>query len=149
MCINKSSRLHLSALFTLFVCIGFPLAATAQPPAVTNTCEGIKAAYPVLGAQCTKAYKRVNHNPTSEDERYSAYRARKSVLEIFRKAYLCNGYYDASRSSQDRFKSGEDGHIQQLNQLIASMVNAGDQHQPPNFSRRDLSGVSIKKKQCK
>lgn len=124
-------------------------AALAAPPATVATCQGITDAYPVLGAQCTNAYAKVSHNPGNATERAAAFRARIPVLQIFRKALLCNGMYGASSAAQRNFKAGEDGHIAALANLRAAMTNAGDANIPAAYTADDLRDSAINKQQCK
>ena len=141
-------RAALAATYSLFICLA-PNAAFAAPPATEATCAGIKAAYPILGTQCEKNYSQINHAPANATERAQTYRARLAVLIIFRKALLCNGMYGASTIVQQRFSSGEEGHIVALDGLRVSMVSAGDPNIPPAYSSDDLRRVTIKKQQCK
>ncbi|MFT4209835.1 MAG: hypothetical protein QM625_22505 [Ralstonia sp.] len=66
-----------------------------------------------------------------------------------RKALLCNGMYDAPKSAQQRFSSGEAGHLQAPAILNAAMAAAGDPDVPVLSTAADLSDVSINKQQCK
>lgn len=70
-------------------------------------------------------------------------------MDIFRKALLCNGMYGASKPAQQRFSSGEAGHLQALANLNAAMTIAGDPNVPVLYTASDLSDVSINKSQCK
>lgn len=124
-------------------------AAFAAPPATVASCEGIKAAYPILGTQCENQYGKINHAPANAEDRLTTFRARISVLQIFRKALLCNGMFGAKQSAQESFKSGEDGHLTALVNLRQAMNNAGDLNVPPAYTDNDLKSISIKKQQCK
>lgn len=124
-------------------------AALAAPPATVASCDGIKDAYPILGTQCANHYAKINHAPATAAERRETYSARIAVLDIFRKALLCNGMYGASKPAQQRFSSGEAGHLQALANLNAAMTIAGDPNVPVLYTASDLSDVSIKKSQCK
>ncbi|MDH5822884.1 hypothetical protein QFW77_07740 [Luteimonas sp. RD2P54] len=126
-----------------------PAASFAAPPATVATCDGIKEAYQVLGAQCTAAYGRIAHAPANAQQRLQSYRARIAVLEIFRKALLCNGMYGATADAQRRFASGEPGHLQAIANLHLAMTNAGDPIVPPLYTAGDLGDVSVTKQQCK
>lgn len=123
-----------------------PSTATAAPPAVLATCAGIKNAYPVLGTQCENAYANINHAPANAADRLTSFKARKNVLEIFRKALLCNGMYGATKQAQTTFSQGEAGHVTALNNLQVAMTNAGDQNIPAGYNP---DGVTINKQQCK
>jgi hypothetical protein len=124
-------------------------AALAAPPATVASCDGIKDAYPILGTQCANHYAKINHAPATAAERRETYSARIAVLDIFRKALLCNGMYGASKPAQQRFSSGEAGHLQALANLNAAMTIAGDPNVPVLYTASDLSDVSINKSQCK
>lgn len=124
-------------------------AALAAPPATVASCDGIKDAYPILGTQCANHYVKINHAPATAAERRETYSARIAVLDIFRKALLCNGMYGASKPAQQRFSSGEAGHLQALANLNAAMTIAGDPNVPVLYTASDLSDVSINKSQCK
>jgi hypothetical protein len=126
-----------------------PTAAVAAPPAALATCPGIRAAYSILGTQCETAYAIIDHQPTSAGERRASFGARKTVMQIFRKALLCNGLYGASKSAQQRFQSGEEGHLTAIDLLHTAMVNAGDPNIPAAFTVADLNLVKINKAQCK
>jgi hypothetical protein len=123
-----------------------PTAASAAPPAVVATSDGIKAAYQVLGVQCENNYAKINHTPANRDQRAATFKARAAVLVIFRQALLCNGLYGATGAQQDRFRSGEDGHVTALTQLHTATITAGDPN-PGNLP--DLSSISMRKQQCK
>ncbi|WP_024974514.1 hypothetical protein [Ralstonia pickettii] len=124
-------------------------AALAAPPATVASCDGIKDAYPILGTQCANHYAKINHAPATAAERRETYSARIAVLDIFRKALLCNGMYGASKPAQQRFSSGEAGHLQALANLNVAMTIAGDPNVPVLYTASDLSDVSINKLQCK
>lgn len=124
-------------------------AALAAPPATVASCDGIKDAYPILGTQCANHYAKINHAPATAAERRETYSARIAVLDIFRKALLCNGMYGTSKPAQQRFSSGEAGHLQALANLNAAMTIAGDPNVPVLYTASDLSDVSINKSQCK
>ncbi|BAY29802.1 hypothetical protein NIES2107_16460 [Nostoc carneum NIES-2107] len=83
-------RLALVATLILIISLA-PNAAFASPPATVASCEGIQEAYPVLGTQCEKEYNRINHEPGNAKDRLTTFKARVAVLEIFKKASLCNG----------------------------------------------------------
>jgi hypothetical protein len=124
-------------------------AALAVPPATVASCEGIQDAYPILGTQCANSYAKINHAPANAAERRETYSARLAVLQIFRKALLCNGMYGASKPTQQSFSSGEAGHLQALANLNAAMTTAGDANVPAAYTSTDLNSVSINKPQCK
>jgi hypothetical protein len=126
-----------------------PAAAFAAPPATVASCEGIKDAYPILGTQCVNTYASISHNPTTPAARHTSFGARKTVLQIFQKALLCNGMYGATAAVQQRFKSGEDGHLQALDNLRTAMKAAGDPDIPEAYEAKDLKSISINKQQCK
>lgn len=141
-------RLALMATSILIVSLA-ATAALAAPPATVASCEGIKAAYPILGTQCENQYSKINHAPANAEDRLTTFRARVSVLQIFRKTLLCNGMFGAAKSAQDRFKSGEDGHLAALTNLRQAMVAAGDLNIPPAYTADDLKAITINKQQCK
>lgn len=124
-------------------------AARADPPATIANCAGIKDAYPILGTQCTTAYAKISHAPADADERLASFNARVAVLTLFRKALLCNGIFGASSQVQQRFKSGEQGHLAQLVQLRINMAANQDPNIPAAFTQQDLNQTSIRKQQCK
>ena len=125
-----------------------PPAALAAPPATVASCEGIKAAYPVLGTQCENQYAKIKHAPAKPADRLTTFNARVAVLQIFRKALLCNGMFGASKSAQDRFKSGESGHLEALANLRVAMTKAEDPKIPAAYTADDLKSVTINKQQC-
>ncbi|KJJ95344.1 hypothetical protein UB44_19660 [Burkholderiaceae bacterium 26] len=141
-------RIVLLAVVSLIASLA-ATAALAAPPATVATCDGIKEAYQILGTQCANQYAKINHAPATAAERRETYAARIAVLEIFRKALLCNGMYNASKSAQQRFSSGEAGHLQALALLNAAMTGAGDPNVPALYTAADLNDVSINKQQCK
>lgn len=124
-------------------------AAHADPPATVASCEGIKNAYQVLGTVCAKQYEKISHAPATSEERKTSYAARIAVIEIFRKALLCNGMYNASSALQSSFKSEEGGHLVAIANLHQAMVNAGDPSLPALYTESDLKKVAISKQQCK
>ena len=141
-------RIVLLAVVSLIASLA-ATAALAVPPATVASCDGIKDAYPILGTQCANQYAKINHAPATAAERRETYAARIAVLEIFRKALLCNGMYNASKSAQQRFSSGEAGHLQALALLNVAMTGAGDPNVPALYTAADLNDVSINKQQCK
>ncbi|WP_199026986.1 hypothetical protein [Ralstonia sp. ASV6] len=141
-------RIALLAVVSLIVSLA-STAALADPPATVASCEGIKDAYPILGTQCVNNYAKINHAPANAAERRETYFARVAVLQIFRKALLCNGMYGASKSAQQSFSSGEAGHLLALANLNAAMTGAGDPNVPALYAAGDLSSISINKTQCK
>jgi hypothetical protein len=138
-----------SIAMSLLIVSFLPTAAHAAPPATVASCQGIKDAYPILGAQCETNYANINHAPANAQERSATFGARKTVLQIFRKAVLCNGMYGASASAQQSFKSGEPGHLQALANLRTAMGNANDPNIPPGYTAADLNAITIIKQQCK
>lgn len=141
-------RLALLATAILIVSLA-STAAFAAPPATVASCAGIKDAYPILGTQCENQYRNINHAPANAEDRLTTFRARVSVLQIFRKALLCNGMFGAVKSAQDRFKSGETGHLTALANLRQVMISAGDLNIPPAYTADDLTSITINKQQCK
>jgi hypothetical protein len=126
-----------------------PRAALAAPPATVATCDGIKAAYPILGTQCGTAYAKINHAPANATQRSDTYKARVAVVQIFQKALLCNGMYGASKSVQQKFSSGEEGHLTAISNLHTAMTTAGDPNVPALYTAADLKTITMKKQQCK
>jgi hypothetical protein len=126
-----------------------PAPALAAPPATVATCEGIADAYPILGKQCATAYANINHAPGNAKDRLATFVARRTVLQIFQKALLCNGMYGASSSAQQAFSSAEDGHLQALANVRATMVAQGDPNIPAAYTRADLKSIKMTKQQCK
>jgi len=141
-------RLALAAAPILIISLA-PTGALADPPATVASCDGIKAAYPILGAPCAKQYEKINHAPANAAERLVTFNARVAVLQIFRKALLCNGIYGANKATQDRFKSGEDGHLTALANLRLAMVGAGDPNIPAAYTANNLKSIAMTKQQCK
>jgi hypothetical protein len=141
-------RLALVAMAILIVYLA-PTAALAGPPATVASCEGIKDAYPILGTQCGKQYEKISHAPANAEERLATFKARVSVLQIFRKALLCNGMFGAKKEAQDKFRSGEAGHLTALDNLRQAMGNANDPNIPPAYTADDLKSITIQKQQCK
>ncbi len=137
------------ALISLVLIFFTSSIAFAAPPATTASCAGIKQAYPILGTQCEKKYSNISHAPANEKQRLETFRARTAVLEIFRKAMLCNGLFGADKTAQQRFRSGEEGHLTALNNLRVAMDNAGDANLPAAYTAENLKAISIKKQQCK
>lgn len=137
---------------TLLVLMALLISTTllADPPATVATCEGIKAAYPILGKKCATEYAKVNHAPTNQQERAKSLKARVAVLTIFRKAYVCNGIFGARKPAQQAFIQEEEGHLTAVDNLINAMTAAGD----PNIPDYDdivkkLHKISMTKQQCK
>ncbi|WP_255987567.1 hypothetical protein [Chitinolyticbacter albus] len=147
-CLRPSAGL-LAALALLPLIWLAPDTASAAPPATVASCEGIGEAYPILGKQCATQYAKINHAPANAGERLTTFRARVAVLEIFRKALLCNGMYGATRSAQDRFQSGENGHLAALANLRVNMNALADPVIPAAYTHTKLNEVSINKPQCK
>ncbi|MBH8564528.1 hypothetical protein I8748_20470 [Nostoc sp. CENA67] len=141
--------LRLAVATSILIVSLAPTAILAKPPATEASCEGIKAAYPILGKECSNQYSKIEHNLTNAKDRLETYYARVSVLEIFRKALICNGMFGANKQAQDRFKSGEQGHLQALNNLVTAMTAAKDPNIPPTYDAKKLQSVTIKKVQCK
>ncbi|MDP9106233.1 MAG: hypothetical protein M3N49_09900 [Candidatus Eremiobacteraeota bacterium] len=126
-----------------------PRAALAAPPATVATCDGIKSAYPVLGAQCANSYAKISHAPNTAAKRLTTYKARVAVVQIFQKAMLCNGMYGANQSAQQAFSQGEEGHLQAISNLHNAMMAAGDPGIPALYTEDDLKTITMKKQQCK
>lgn len=141
-------RLALVATSILMVSLA-PSAALAAVTATVASCEGIKSAYPILGTQCGSQYAKINHGPKDAAARLTTFNARRSVLEIFRKALLCNGMLGATKAAQDSFKSGEGGHLTALANLRQAMIDAKDPNIPPAYTADDLNSITINKQQCK
>lgn len=141
---RPSPRALLLVLSTLL-----PFAALAAPPATVASCAGIAAAYPTdLGPRCNSNYAKINHQPQDAAQRLQTYYTRVEVLKIFRKALLCNGLYGAGASAQQRFGSGENGHLQALANLYQNMQN--DPNRPAAlYTAADLKGIKMNKPQCK
>lgn len=133
----------------ILMALSIPTAALAAPPATVASCDGIKAAYPILGTQCATAYTTVNHQPGNAAERLASFGARKTVLQIFQKTVLCNGMFGATSAAQQVFLNGEAGHLQALDNLRTAMVNAHDPNIPAAYTATDLKSISINKPQCK
>jgi len=146
--VHPATRLG-SVAASILVLALIPAAACAAPPATVASCDGIQAAYPILGTQCVNTYASISHNPTTPAARHTSFGARRTVLQIFQKALLCNGMYGASAAVQQRFKSGEEGHLQVLDNLHSAMENAGDPDIPDAYTAKDLKSISINKQQCK
>ncbi|UGQ47600.1 hypothetical protein [Massilia endophytica] len=139
-----------SIAMPLLIAFVLPTTAYAGGPATDPSCEGIQAAYPILGTQCENAYKRINHSPSTPDERFATFTARKTVLQIFRKAAVCNAVvYDTPSSEQQRFLRDEPGHLEALTNVRDAMVNANDRNIPPEFTIRDLREIRMTRQQCK
>lgn len=84
------------------------------------TIESITEAFPIMGAKCKKAYDKIDHTlkaASSYKELMDTFKARLTVLKIFRMAMLANGINGASRAVNQRFIAGEEGHIKALLQL--------------------------------
>jgi hypothetical protein len=150
----KARSQHLVVRFALvamsvFILFLAPTTALASPPATDASCQGIKNAYPILGTQCQNNYAKINHSPANAAERLATFNARVAVLEIFQKALLCNGMWQASQLDQQKFKNGESGHLTALKNLRAAMTAAQDQQIPPDYTEADLKSITIKKQQCK
>lgn len=126
-----------------------PIATFANPPATVASCQGIKDAYPILGTQCANAYTKINHAPANAKDRLTTYNARISVLNIFRKALLCNGIYGAKQSDQQRFNSEEQGHLMAIKNLRTAMTNAHDPNIPDLYTSKNLNSIKVNKSQCK
>lgn len=141
-------RIALLAVVSLIASLA-ATAALAVPPATVASCDGIKDAYPILGTQCANNYAKINHAPANAAERRETYFARIAVLEIFRKALLCNGMYGAAKPAQQSFSSGEAGHLQAITNLNGAMTAAGDPNVPAAYTSASLGDVSINKPQCK
>lgn len=140
---------HASHTLSVLMALLISTTLLADPPATVATCEGIKAAYPIIGKKCTTEYNKINHAPANAQERLKTFKARVAVLQNFRKALLCNGMYGASKTDQQRFSSGEEGHLLALANLRVSMVAAGDPNIPAVYTINDLNSITIKKQQCK
>jgi hypothetical protein len=113
------------------------------------SCDGIKDGYPILGTQCANAYAGIDQAPANAAGRLARFGARKSVVQIFQMTLLCNGMYGATAAAQQRFKSGEEGHLKALADLRAAMSNAGDPNIPDAYTADDLKAIVMKKPQCK
>lgn len=145
---HSVARLALAAMASLIVSLA-PTAASAAPPATVASCDGIKDAYPILGTQCANNYAKINHAPATPAERSETYYARVAVMEIFRKALLCNGLYGATTSAQQSFASGVNGHLQALGLLNTAMTNAHDPNVPAVYTDAKLQLITVNKPQCK
>jgi hypothetical protein len=140
---------HLASIAASILLVSLvPAAALAAPPATVATCAGIKDGYTTLGTQCQKAYEKINHGPANAADRLTSFNARKSVLETFQKALLCNGMYGATAAAQLNFKNGEQGHLMALANLRVAMTVAADPNIPAAYTVDDLKDISIKKQQC-
>lgn len=139
----------LTLVVSVFIVLMISTVALADPPATVASCEGIEDAYPILGKKCAKEYSKINHAPGNAKERLKTFKARVAVLQIFRKALVCNGLYGASKSDQQRFISGEENHLIALANLRNSMVLAGDPVIPAAYTVDDLNKITMKKQQCK
>ena len=126
-----------------------PCAALAAPPATVASCDGIKAAYPILGKQCANSYGKISHAPNTAAKRLTSYKARVAVVQIFQKALLCNGMYGANQAAQQAFSQGEEGHLQAISDLHNAMMAAHDPSIPALYTEDDLKAITIKKQQCK
>ena len=123
-----------------------------------------------MGTQCERQYEKIDHAANTTKKRVNTFKARLSVLQIFRKAVLCNGMYGARRSDQARFNAREEGHIDAINNLLTNMKHEGDMSkraaraledrykdmqtdEAGNFREydflSDLQSISIRKQQCK
>jgi len=138
-----------SVTLTIVLIALMPTTALAAPPATVASCSGIKNAYLTLGTQCATAYAGVDHQPDTVAGRLASFVARRTVLQIFQKALLCNGMYGASSAVQQLFKSGEEGHLTALANLRAAMENHSDPNIPAAYLAADLKNISIRKQQCK
>jgi hypothetical protein len=128
------------------------LAATAviaAPPATVPTCDGIRDAYPILGTQCKTNYAKIDHAPNTAKKRRQTFTARRTVLQIFRKASLCNMMYGMQGRALANFKSGEPGHLTALKNLRRTMKKKKDPNLPARYTAADLDNVSMTKRQCK
>ncbi|WP_045737943.1 hypothetical protein [Xanthomonas sp. MUS 060] len=135
----------------LLAAASLPVIAAAQGPATEATCEGIKAAYPILGASCAKNYATIAKSKTLPEldsaQKLALYQARVAVMQTFRKALLCNGMAGANKAAQQRFQSGEPGHLEAINNLYTSM---DPENRPKKvFDADELNNISINKQQCK
>ncbi|MFL6709415.1 MAG: hypothetical protein ACJ8HI_14525 [Massilia sp.] len=146
--LRSPARSTSTSMAMLLVTALMPLAALADPPATEASCDGIKLAYNTLGAQCQSAYAKINHAPATAADRLTTFTARKSVLQIFQQAMLCNGMFGATSQQQQRFRTGEDGHLTALDNLHTAMLAAGDPNVPAAFTAAELKEVTIKKQQC-
>ena len=125
-----------------------PTIVLAEKPATKASCEGIAAAYPILGEQCENNSNKINHQPADASQRRQTFQARVTVMEIFRKAMLCNGMYGADERSQQPFKNQEKGHLEQLKNLHQAMINHKDPEVPEEYTVDNLRSVTIRKQQC-
>ncbi len=134
----------------LLILASMPTAAFAAPPATVASCEGIKDAYPILGTPCAGTYAKIHEERAGERaaDRLEVFVARRTVMQIFRKALLCNGLFGASKSEQQSFKSKEGGHLTAIANLRTSMTANGDPDIPAAFTATELE-ASINKPQCK
>ena len=117
--------------------------------ATTPSCEGISKAYPILGVKCANNYAKISHAPDTDKKKIKTYKARVNVLKIFRQARLCNGLNKAPSSVQSGFLSGEKGHIDAADNVRASINDKNKRESLPESCRDSVTGVSIKKQQCK
>jgi hypothetical protein len=138
----------LGALSFATVCLA-PTAVLAAPPATVASCDGIKAAYPILGTKCGNNYAKISHAPATAAKRLESYKARVAVVQIFQQALLCNGMYGASKKVQDQFSSGETGHLTAIANLHTAMTAAGDPGIPALYTAADLKKIKMTKQQCK
>ncbi|HZD95256.1 MAG TPA: hypothetical protein VE133_13435 [Candidatus Sulfotelmatobacter sp.] len=116
--------------------------------ATASTVEAITEAYPILGTKLGKAYEKIDHNPNTDKKRVASYRARITVMKLFRQAHLCNGINGAPKRIMDSFLSEEDGHITAANNLYLAM-GVGSQALFNQDCTTEIRGVSTTKKQCK
>ncbi|SFG94015.1 hypothetical protein SAMN05518865_1247 [Duganella sp. CF458] len=141
---------NLASIVMSLVLVAFmPTVALAAPPATVASCQGIKDAYPILGTQCENAYANINHAPGTAADRSTTFGARRTVLQIFRKALLCNGMYGATSQAQQLFRNGEQGHLDAIANLRTAMVAVPDPTIPTAFTATDLNAISMTKQQCK
>jgi hypothetical protein len=122
--------------------------------AVNATCQGVKDAYPVLGATCEKAYAKINHALAGLtcEQLQSTFKARVNTMTVFRQAYLCNGIRGASKAQQNAFIRGQAGHLQALqnleNHMLGLPVPCNPYDTVANITTT-LNGLSVNKHQCK
>ncbi len=138
-----NNRSNLSIAGVAFLAVGSLIASVGQAAAEPPSCDAMKGVYPVLGANCATSYSKINHSPTTPQQRADTYRARSEVLKYFKQAVLCQGMNVGTK--QD-FASGQRGHLEVLQNLYTSMQNNNDNPLPAVFN---VTSVTINKQQCK
>lgn len=133
-----------------------PVAAGIETIAIatTTTCPGVKAAYPILGTICEKAYAKIDHVLVGKtcQQLQDIFRARVNTMKVFRQAYVCNGFGGATKQQQNAFIQGEAGHLQALQNLETHMLGLAIPCIPYDTVANittTLSTTKINKPQCK